>query len=163
MQVGWLACAHGAARGLPWLGPLTVGIYLVLHLLWIPQRGRELKTILVTGVLGLGIDSLKKVTGLLTYQPGLVEVPWLAPFWIVAMWMLFASALNTSLKWLQGRYWLAAPLGAIFGPLSYVAGAGLGAVRFNHSMTLSVAVLALVWGSVVPGLVWLARRLETAD
>lgn len=155
LQLGWLACAVGAARGMPWLGPLVVGGYLAVHLRWSPRR--EAGFILLVGGLGLVVDSLKKGSGLLSYAAPWPPVGWLAPIWIVAMWLLFASAFNASLGWLQGRYGLAALLGAIFGPLSYIAGQRLEAVSFNYSQTLTVIVLALVWGGVTPLVAWLAQ------
>ncbi len=77
------------------------------------------------------------------------------------MWLLFSTSLNGTLKWLQGRYLVAALLGAVFGPLSYVAGGRLGAIEFNQDFLLTVLVLAVVWGLVVPLLAWLAKRMVT--
>lgn len=161
LQIGWFACALGAARGFPWVGPLVVSIYLALHLWWSSDRLRELRFILIAGVFGMAIDSLKKASGLISYASEFPPSNWLAPIWIIAMWMLFSSTLNGSLAWLQGRYALAAVLGAIFGPLSYIAGARMGAIVFNHNMTLTIGVLALVWASVIPALAWLARRMTS--
>jgi len=161
-QVGWLACAIGAARGMPWLGPLVVGIYLSIHLRWSPIRGREVRLIGIVGLLGLVVDSVMKGAGLITYHSPWSLAEWLAPWWIVAMWLLFATSLNTSLSWLEGRYWLAALLGALFGPLSYLAGERLGAISFNYTIPTTVVFLALMWGSIIPFLVWLAHfRGET--
>lgn len=66
------------------------------------------------------------------------------------MWLLFSTSLSGTLKWLQGRYLVAALLGAVFGPLSYVAGGRLGAIESNQDFLLTVLVLAVVWGLVVP-------------
>ena len=52
----------------------------------------------------------------------------LAPYWIVALWMLFATTLNVTFRWLQPRPALAAALGAVFGPVSYIAGAAVGVI-----------------------------------
>lgn len=158
LQVGWLACAIGAANGMAWLGPLVVALYLVLHLNWSAHRIKELRFILLVGLIGMVVDSLKKVTGLITYA-GDIHVGWLAPPWIIAMWLLFSTSLNGSLSWLKGRYVLAVILGAVFGPLSYVSGVRLGAAEFNFDFWITVGVLAMVWGLVVPILVWLSKRL----
>jgi hypothetical protein len=163
MQVGWFACVLGAARGLPWVGPVVAGIYLVVHLLSSSNRARELRFILTVGAIGMGVDSVKKASGLLTYASPLPPSEWLAPLWITAMWLLFATTLNSSLKWLQGRYWLAALMGAIFGPLSYMAGERMGAIAFNYDVRFTVVVLALVWAGVVPALAWLAARMTGGE
>jgi FtsH-binding integral membrane protein len=156
LQVGWLACAIGAAQGMAWLGPLVVALYLGLHLYWSPMRNKELRFILLVGLIGMVVDSLKKITGLISYT-GDVSLAWLAPPWIIAMWLLFSTSLNGSLSWLKGRYALAVILGAVFGPLSYVSGARLGAAGFNFDFWITIGVLAVVWGLVVPGLVWLSE------
>jgi hypothetical protein len=159
LQVGWFACALGAARGYPWVGPLVVAVYVALHLYASPARRREGLFILMAAALGLVVDSVKKASGLMTYASPVPDVWWIAPLWIVAMWALFSTTLTGALAWLQGRYVAAAVLGAIFGPLSYVAGEGLGAIWFNYSTPLTVGILAVVWACVVPLLAWLARRM----
>ena len=163
LQVGWFACALGAARGYPWVGPLVVAVYVVLHLSASPSRRREAMFILTAAVLGLVVDSLKKIGGLLTYASPIPDVWWLAPLWIVAMWALFSTTLNGALAWLQGRYLVAIVLGAVFGPLSYLAGEGIGAIQFNYGLPLTLGILAVVWAGVVPLLAWLARRMVTAS
>jgi Protein of unknown function (DUF2878) len=158
LQLGWYACALGAARGRPWIGLVTVGVYLVVHVCWSPDRWRELALIARVGLLGTAIDSFQKQTGLLAYASDAAP-SWLCPLWITALWALFGSSLTTSLGWLRDRYGLAALLGAVFGPLSFMAGARLNAVTFPRG-PLSAIALALVWGSVMPLLVWMAKRNE---
>ncbi|OGO15598.1 MAG: hypothetical protein A2Z14_15090 [Chloroflexi bacterium RBG_16_48_8] len=75
------------------------------------------------------------------------------------MWLLFSTSLNGSLSWLKDRYFLAVILGAVFGPLNYVSGVRLGAAGFNFDFLVTVGVLAVVWGLVVPILVWLSKKL----
>lgn len=158
-QIGWFACALGAAKGLPWLGLVVVAVYLTLHLLWSAERLREFRFILTVGILGMAIDSLSKITGLLGYQGDLLGISWLAPLWIGALWLQFASTLNLSLAWLQDNYLVAAVLGAIAGPLSYLGGARLGALTLPQDRTFTIAVLAIIWGIVMPVLAWLAKGM----
>lgn len=157
LQVGWLACALGAARGYAWIGPLVVAGHLVIHFLWIQNRRQEILFLLVVAVLGTVVDSFQKATGLLSYASD-VSVAWLAPLWITAMWVLFATAMTTSLRWLQGRYWLAMVLGAVFGPLSYVAGERLNGVEFNYGFWFTVIIMGVIWAMVMFGLSWLAQK-----
>ena len=160
LQLGWLACAWGAANGRVWLGPLIVVVHLGIHLWWSESRRRETIFITIVTLLGLLVDSVQKVTGLVIYAADFPAIPWLAPAWIVAMWALFATAISTSLKWLQGRYLLAVVLGAIFGPLSYRAGAALGAASFSKGEFFSLGILALIWGLVLPALLWINQKLK---
>lgn len=162
LQFGWLACALGAARGSAWIGPLVVLAYLMIHLLWSQKRKQELSFVILVGLLGMVVDSLKKASGLITYASD-IPLQWLAPPWIIAMWLLFSTSLNGSLVWLQGRYLIAALMGAIFGPLSYVTGERLAAIELNGGLLLSIIILALVWGAAVPFLAWLAKRMVTGE
>ena len=84
-----------------------------------------------------------------------------APHWIIALWALFATTLNLSLRWLHGRWWLSALFGAIAGPLAFYAGSRLGAVRFSEP-AIALAWLALGWGLLTPLLMRLAQRFDGA-
>jgi hypothetical protein len=159
-QIGWLACALGAARGLPMIGPVVVAALFGLHLALTPDRGCEIRLAVAIGVVGTVVDSLKAATGFISYVGGYPGVDWLCPLWITAMWVNYAKALNTSLGWLKGRYLLAAILGAIAGPLNYLAGSRLGALQLNIDMSSGIVVLAVVWGIVVPLTFWLAERIK---
>jgi hypothetical protein len=158
-QIGWFACAIGAAKGMPWIGLVAVAIYLALYLYWSENRAGELRLMFLVGVIGMVIDSLNKTFGLLHYAGDSLAIAWLAPLWIVALWLEFATMLNTSLVWLQGRYFIAAVMGAICGPLSYLGGVRLGALSLLQSKTFTVVMLGIIWGMAVPSLTWLAKRL----
>jgi hypothetical protein len=75
------------------------------------------------------------------------------------MWVLFASTLNVSLRWLRGRWMLAMLLGAVAGPLAYYAGAGLGGVVIAEPLPAFTA-LAAGWAAFVPLLIRLSTRLD---
>lgn len=154
-QFGWFALVLGGAHQLPWLGAV-LGLALVGWHLWqVERRGDELRLLAWAGLLGLVADSLPVVLGLLSYPSGTL-VPHLAPYWIVVMWLLFATTLNFSLRWLHGRWWLAVVLGATSGPLAYWAGAKLGAVTFVQPLP-ALALLALIWSVALPLLLYLAN------
>jgi hypothetical protein len=160
LQLGWLACAWGAANNCPWLGPVVVAVHIGLHLWWNTHRQREAVFIALVTLVGLVVDSLQKASGLVAYAADPPLLPWLAPAWIIAMWALFATAMSASLQWLSGRYLLAALLGAVFGPLSYRAGAAMGAASFPLGDWFSLGVLAIIWALVLPGLFWLNQKLK---
>jgi hypothetical protein len=73
--------------------------------------------------------------------------------------MLFATTLNVSLRWLKGRWVLAALLGGSAGPLSFYAGHRLGGVAFADPV-YSLTVLGLGWAVLMPLLLWLGGRLD---
>lgn len=155
-QISWLACILGAAQGIPLIGPTVVAMFLALHLFLTPNATRELRLLLIAGAIGFVIDTLQAALGVFSFS-GNGIFSWVSPPWMVALWLNLATALHTSLSWLTGRYIVAAILGAVTGPLSYYAGARLGALTFNPNPVASLAVLALVWGIAMPGLVRLAK------
>lgn len=152
--LGWFACILGAGRGYPFIGPLVVTILLGVHFSLTPDVTREVSLILLVGVLGSSLDTGLMLSGVYSF-PG-HSLSWLCPLWITALWLNFATTFNTSLSWLRRRYTLAAVLGAVAGPLSYYAGARLGALRLNLDSTLTLLILAAIWGVLLPGLLRLA-------
>lgn len=155
---GWFACVGGAASGRPWLGPITVAGLLAVHL-WMARRaGREIALLAVAGAIGFAVDTLQASFGLYTFRHGGVA-SWLSPPWMVALWILFASTLNASLAWLAGRYGLAAVLGVLFGPMSYVAGARLGAIELSADTRFSVVGIGAAWALALPTLLAVREKL----
>jgi hypothetical protein len=113
--------------------------------------------------LGLLVDSLLLATGWLSYPAGLwLSGPWqfnLAPYWIVALWALFATTLNVSMGWLRGRPLLAVLMGAVGGPLSYLAGEELGGIELTEPVA-ALSALAVAWAVAMPLLMKAAERLD---
>jgi hypothetical protein len=154
-QAGWLACVLGAVHGMPAIA-LPVAAAIVARHVWTSRAPRrELALVGLVCAIGAIFDSALAASGLIVYREG-VLIAGAAPYWIVALWALFATTLNRSLAWLHGRYALAAILGAVAGPLSYWAGARLGALELGSPAT-ALAALALGWAVILPGLMRLAR------
>jgi hypothetical protein len=157
-QIGWLACVMSAANGRPLLGLLMAVLIVGLHLSLAQNRWVEFKLLLSCAALGTVFDSLLLATGWVSYPNG-EWLPFLAPYWIVAMWLLFAATLNLSMSWLKGRVWLAALMGAVGGPLSYIAGQKLGAIQLVNNEAALIS-LAVAWALMMPILSLLAQRMN---
>ncbi|MEE4216976.1 MAG: DUF2878 domain-containing protein [Xanthomonadales bacterium] len=157
-QFGWFATVLGTANGMPWLGPLTVLGVVALHLRRARRPAVEARLLMIALLLGTAVDSLVLAGGWISYPNG-AWLPGFAPYWIITLWALFATTLNLSLGWMKQRYVLAAAFGAIGGPLSYLAGAKLGAMSFIATVPAAMA-LALAWSLAMPLLVYIASRLD---
>lgn len=110
--------------------------------------------------LGMATDSLLQLAGVVHFA----GASWagLSPFWLWALWGVFGLTLNSSLAFLQTQArWVAGVLGAIWGPLTYYAGANLGAATLDVTATHSAA-MALVWALVLPALVQVAKSGRAA-
>jgi hypothetical protein len=98
------------------------------------------------------------VAGWLTYPSGMF-LSYLAPYWIVAMWALFSTTLNVSLKWMKGHLLLASVFGAIGGPLAYLGGYRLGGVELTEP-TAAMVALSIGWALMMPLLMYLSDRFN---
>jgi hypothetical protein len=154
----WLACVLAGAIGMPWLGVAATGALAAYHLNRASQPGREALFLLLAGAIGALWDGLLVGLGWLVYPSGLFA-PWLAPTWIIALWVTFATTFNVSLRWLRGHWFLAGLLGAVGGPLAFYAGEQLGGVTFPDTR-LAMTALALGWSLLMPLLLFLAERLD---
>jgi hypothetical protein len=159
LKVGWLSCVVAAGRGEPWFGPAVVAGLLALHFWLNADRRTDLVLMVAVVPLGFSVDSLLAASGLLVYQAAVLPWP-LAPPWILALWLLFASTLRHGMAWLGGRPVAALLFGALGGPLGYAAGSRLGAVSLPSPPWTSLAGQSVLWAAVLPLIVWLANVVE---
>ena len=159
-KLGWLAAVFGAANELPILVITGVCAAVAIHLWRSAEPLREALLLLMAAVIGLSWDSVMVTAGWLAYPSGTI-VAGLAPYWIVALWVLFATTLNVTFRWLRGRLLLAAGMGAVFGPISYVAGAAAGAVDIVNP-TAALLSLSVAWSMLMPGFLFVAEQLDGA-
>ncbi len=157
-QAGWLACVAGAGRGLFWLGPAVVALLCAAHLYFSVDAKREARRLAAVGVFGLLLESAAQGAGLYAYRGA--PAAWLAPMWIVALWILLAATFDASLGWLERRPWLCAVLGAAASPLSFSAGARLGAATLTVPAPAGYALLAALWCAALPLSFSVARVAE---
>ena len=157
-KIGWLACVLGGANGLPMLGTGIALLIVSAHIFTSTRPRNELMLVLIAGAIGAVFDTALAASGLLIYSSGMLFAG-TAPYWIVAMWLLFATLLNKSLRWLHGKTLAAAIVGAVGGPLAFYAGHRLGAVEFGDFGAAMLA-LAVGWGAIMPVLATLARRFD---
>ena len=155
-QLGWFVCVLGGAWGWPWAGVAFVGLATAWHLRVADNPRGEVLLLIAAAAIGTVVDSLLPAAGWVVYPSGQLHQA-IAPVWIVALWILFAGTLNMSMRWLRGRYVLALLFGAIGSPLSFFAGSRLGAVTLVDPV-MALGAQSLMWGLVLPLLVWLAGR-----
>ena len=157
-QIGWFACVWSAAAHQPWIGLLVTTGVVLEHVLRAPMPKAELKLVFLALALGLVFDSLLVWQGWLQYSSGIVFSN-VAPYWIVALWGLFATLLNVSLRWMKGRWAIAVLFGAVGGPAAYYGGLRLGALEFAN-MPAGLIALAIGWAALTPLLLALSLRFD---
>jgi len=157
-EAAWFACIAGVAHGQPAWGTAAIAAAIAWHLAICARPATELALAGALCGVGLVAESIMVALGHVAY-PGGQPVAWLAPYWLVALWGEFAIALNVTLRWLKRRPLLAAALGALFGPLSFLGGVRLGAARFIDEPA-ALASLAVMWALLMPLVMAVSDRLD---
>ena len=157
-QIGWLLSVIGGAQQMPWLGPAATLIVLSVHLHLAHKPSREVVLIVCAAALGAAFDSALLAAGWVQYSSGLFS-DYVAPYWIITMWMLFAATLNVSLRWMRGRPVLASVFGLFGGPLAYIAGQKLGGIALVDELA-ALAALGIGWAFFMPLLIWLSSNFD---
>jgi hypothetical protein len=157
-QAAWFACVLGAANDMPWIGVIATVFVIAWHLKQAKEAKPEAILLIITLVIGAMFDQLMLILNLIHYQ----SHGWsthLVPAWILALWAGFVTALNVSLRWMQGKWLVAILFGAIGGPLAYMGAARLGAVTLNI-YPQSYLALSIGWAILTPVLLMLAKRYD---
>ena len=153
-----VAAILGAAHGAPGWGSAAVLAAIGWHLAVSARPLVELELVALACVLGFAIETASVRSGWIAYPSGQPD-PRLPPYWLVGLWGLLAIALNVTLRWLKRRPWLAAALGALLGPLSFISGVRLGGARFVDAAP-ALALLACAWAIAMPLLMALSNRFD---
>ena len=124
-QCAWFAVILGAAHGMPQAGAAVAVLVAAVHLALRRERV-ELQLIAAAFMAGVVVDTVSVISGQVHFASA--WPPSWSPFWMLSLWIAFATTLNHSLRWLMTRPLAAAVAGAIGGPLAYLAGARLGAL-----------------------------------
>lgn len=160
-QSAWWACIAGVGHGLELPALAYCSLLACLHLAFTKTRRQEVLLAAISVLAGLAIDSMLQALGFINFYGW--SLVGLSPFWLWALWVLFAMTLNSSLAFLQNTPWvMSAILGALFGPLTYYAGAQLGAAAFDASV-INFLALALTWMCAMPAHVLIAKKLYSHE
>lgn len=157
-QAAWFAAILGAAHGLPAWGTAAVAAAIAWHVGISARPLVEARLVAVVCAIGFAVETLVALQGHVAYPSGQPD-PRLAPYWMVALWGLFAIALNVTLRWLKHRPLVAVALGAVAGPLSFLSGVRLGGARFVD-MTPALVTLTIIWAVLMPVLMALSNRFD---
>ena len=147
-QSAWWALVAGVGWGLEGPAMIYGALLACVHLFVTARRLPEIQLALLVMLMGIVMDSLLQFFSVLRFE-GSALFP-LSPFWLWMLWLLFGLTLNSSMAFLKSQPWfLSAALGALFGPINYIAGAKLGAADVVQTLP-NIAVLALSWMLALP-------------
>lgn len=157
-QALWWATVLGTSMAKPWIGPSVMMVWIVWHFTSLKRADilPELALLVITIVVGMSLDSALVSTGFIEFP--LHTHDYQVPLWMGLIWAGFGMTFRHSLGWLRGRYWLAALLGVIGGPVAYVAGETFGVIVVNG--TTGVVAVGFEYLVAVPALTALSLYVE---
>jgi hypothetical protein len=130
---------------------------LFLHLMLHSNRKSEALRIVTLGLFGFVIDSLLTVFGVFQFEKLWFNV--LPPAWLCLLWFAFATSITTIFSKQIHSAYIAALLGAVFGPLSYLAAAKFGVVVTPLNTLNTLLLLIPIWACLFPLLLHLDAYL----
>jgi hypothetical protein len=143
--------------GLVFIGDLFIPIAAILfgaQLWYFKSTKNEILLICLVATLGIGLDLALVYSGIFIF-PATEGIP----FWLITLWIIFASTIRHSLAFLANSKLLQFAVGAISAPLSYLAGAKLAVVDLGLSAGSSYLLLACLWGPLMVFMFALSRWL----
>jgi len=156
-QALWFACVLGAgAYEMHWLA--FSALIPLAALTWTsPVRSVDGLLAILAVLVGLVIDNLWVLLGILSYPHTAF-----APFWIGLLWLGLGMSINHGLRFFRDLNWIGAMIVGVFAPITYMAGERFGAVEIvNLPMT---ACIAIAWFGTFYGLSRIAlHRLSRVE
>lgn len=157
-QCAWFACVLSAAAHRPWIGIGVAAAAVLLHLWIAPEPRRELPLIILAALAGAVFEAVLVGSGWVRPSP-LLLLGSLVPASMVALWAVFATTLNVSLRALRHRYLVSAAIAAVGAPLAYEAGVALGAMEWVQA-TPALILVGAGWAVLLPLLMRTAQRFD---
>jgi hypothetical protein len=156
-QITWFTCVGSVARNLSSLGLAVIAIAVGIHLISVRHRTNAMLLAAASLLIGIIIESILAMAHATQFDRSALAIG-SAPLWMIAMWALFSTTLNVSMRWLRGRYVLATVLGAVAGPLSYLAGSKMGALSLP--LDYSLLIIGTCWAAAMPLLLLSAKKWD---
>ncbi|MBU1619427.1 MAG: DUF2878 domain-containing protein [Gammaproteobacteria bacterium] len=114
-------------------------LLFVLWSLWRCSQSERLIWLALAAV-GISLDSVLQYSGVLSFS----GATWL-PLWMLVLWLVFSLVVVQVFSVYLQKYWLAALIAAVSGPMAYLGGAALSGQMQVSQTTEAYIVLALCW------------------
>ena len=141
-QVGWFVCI---LFGSFWAGLFTFFAFAFHFSTSVTRKADSLAVVLCVAI-GLVHDSILLHGNFIHFQEGNS----FSPLWLICLWALLGINLHHSLRWIYQRPLISACLGAVCGPLTYVAGIRLSSAEWTSPLLETMPLIAVLWFFVLP-------------
>ena len=142
-QMLWLSSVLGAANGILWPACVILSLMVVVFLKSKYAHSANLKYVVFSVFFGFVIDSILASSGLIEYNYNL-GIAYLAPIWILFLWIGFALTFNHSMAWMFKNKMMANVFIGLGAPLSYFSAAKLSAIEINN-LSLTLVLISVLW------------------
>ncbi len=149
----------GVSIGFPWMGAVGLLGFFIWHAKTSSHAKADFILVAIAVMMGTIVDTINIHAGVLVYEEAWPSAN-LAPFWIMVLWANLALIMNGALRWLQGKYLLAAAIGAFIGPFGYTLGVKLGTANYASEKFDFVLVTGITWMIALPLLLCIAEKLR---
>lgn len=143
--LGWFGCVYFAKWNISQWSFVFPAVPFLFLVALKKLSFRALLFLALISLIGVGFDSLAYNFNLVSFHN---HSSAFLPIWLLSMWFLFSTVVPLSHDLFKSKLWLAAILGAIFGPLSYYSGEAFDVLLFQNQST--IFVYALFWGCYFP-------------
>lgn len=126
--IGWFGCVYLGKYGFSAWSFLFPLLLVVLLLAWRQLSLRATALLTIMAVFGMAFDALMAANGSIVFTDSDYIV---LPYWLISIWILFLFIVPVMVPIFYSRLFLAAILGAIFGPLSYASGSAMKVLSFQ--------------------------------
>lgn len=140
---------------------VATAFFFFIHAVFLIQDQKTWFAILLFGLVGWLVDSSIANLGIVHYHGSYdgLSVS-IGPLWLLCLWFCFSSTVFLSLQWLSRYLWIAALLGLLIAPSSYLLGLKLS----NSSITVSwfayYLVEGIAWGLLLPAMLFISEKLK---
>lgn len=141
LQVAWFTAALLQDQSTPWLL-----LILLIRVLALKNLQVEVKAAMLMAAIGLLVECLMIVSGLVSYNTTLFM-----PIWLPILWVIFGFTMAHSMKLMRSfRLPLRALIGAVAGCSTYQAAASFGVLQLQPDRLSASIALLLIWAIVLP-------------
>ena len=154
----WWISIYAAANENYYLGPLSVFLFLIIHIFKIMSYNKEIFFLLICYLIGFLIDTIFLRLEIIEYNGYLSDKFHVAPLWVTCLWVCFGSSISHSFRWFKRRYLTLAFLGSISGPIIYFSASKAGALNFSVN-NFHLFSIGLCWSLFLPCIVFISDCL----
>jgi len=140
----WILCIWGASKNEFYLGPIVGSLFIIIHILIIDNRLKEIKYIIICILSGFILQSIFYYLNILEYKGSIMFGKFLiVPPWILILWAGLGSTIFHSFNWIINKKVLGTVLAAICFPIIFYSADKWNAMILNYEINSFIIICLL--------------------